>query len=421
MLRGRHRQRVAVDALLDRARAGRGGVLVLRGGPGSGKSALLDAARRAAAERATGGREVLLCVDDAHLLDDTAWLDDLVADLADEPVALLIATEGDARGLPWVRLDPLDHADSLRVLRDLRPGLPPGLADEVADLARGNPLALVELTRALTSEQIGGTAPPPDGLPADSSLRARFTARFHALPAQARFAAALRVVDDEVDDDTLARMPDLDLDAVEDARALLDGGPLARAALRDALPLPLRFAAHAALAGALDDGGRLVLVEAHDTRALALPFGLLPGFWSTTDVDLRPDSPLLPAAKWRDVLAEQGFTAPDTLVEDDAHSVTTATRPPRPAPLPAPAPDVPAGRVVVVAEDGTETGFASALTAALAGFGADAGCPDGDPAGWLDGPSTDVVLVLAGTGPDVVAATTRRFGLIRALAAASAA
>ncbi|MDU0294008.1 LuxR C-terminal-related transcriptional regulator [Saccharothrix longispora] len=262
MLRGRHRQRVAVDALLDRARAGRGGVLVLRGGPGSGKSALLDAARRAAAERATGGREVLLCVDDAHLLDDTAWLDDLVADLADEPVALLIATEGDARGLPWVRLDPLDHADSLRVLRDLRPGLPPGLADEVADLARGNPLALVELTRALTSEQIGGTAPPPDGLPADSSLRARFTARFHALPAQARFAAALRVVDDEVDDDTLARMPDLDLDAVEDARALLDGGPLARAALRDALPLPLRFAAHAALAGALPPGPRRTWHEA---------------------------------------------------------------------------------------------------------------------------------------------------------------
>ncbi|MDQ2586788.1 SDR family NAD(P)-dependent oxidoreductase [Saccharothrix yanglingensis] len=180
-------------------------------------------------------------------------------------------------------------------------------------------------------------------------------------------------------------------------------------------------AALAALAGALDDGGRLVLVEAHDTRALALPFGLLPGFWSTTDVDLRPASPLLPAAKWREVLAEQGFTTPDTLAEDDAHSVTTATRPPRPAPLRAPAPDVPAGRVVVVAEDGTETGFASALTAALAGFGVDAGCPGGDPAGWLDGPSTDVVLVLAETGSDVVAATTRRFGLIRALAAASAA
>ncbi|QFZ19319.1 helix-turn-helix domain-containing protein [Saccharothrix syringae] len=260
MLRGRHRQRVAVDALLARARGGRGGALVLRGGPGSGKTAMLGVAREAAADR--GDRDVLLCVDDAHLLDDTTWLTGLARDIADEPVALLIATEGEPHGLPWVRLDPLDHADSLRVLRDLRPGLPPGLADEVADLAMGNPLALVELTRALTSEQLGGTAPPPDALPEDSSLRARFSARFHDLSPQARYATALLVVDDEVDADTLARMPDLDLAAVEQARALLDGGPLVRSTLRTEVPLALRYAAHAALAGALPAGPRRTWHEA---------------------------------------------------------------------------------------------------------------------------------------------------------------
>ncbi|MEU4744543.1 AAA family ATPase, partial [Actinosynnema sp. NPDC023658] len=82
MLRGRDRQRVAVDALLSRARAGRGGALVLRGGAGSGKTAMLAAAREAAARDAATGREVLLCVDDAHLLEDTAWLVGLAAEAA---------------------------------------------------------------------------------------------------------------------------------------------------------------------------------------------------------------------------------------------------------------------------------------------------------------------------------------------------
>ncbi|MFE2755466.1 LuxR C-terminal-related transcriptional regulator [Actinosynnema sp. NPDC059335] len=259
MLRGRDRQRVAVDALLARARAGHGGALVLRGGAGSGKTAMLAAARDAFA---ASGREVLLRVDDAHLLEDTDWLVGLAAQVADEPVALLIATEGGPYGLPWVRLDPLDHADSLRVLRDLRPGLAPGLADDVADLARGNPLALTELARALTSEQLGGTAPAPDALPEDSSLRARFSARFRALSPQARFAVAVSVVDDEVDADTLARMPDLDLAAVEEAAALLDGGPLVRSALRTGIPLALRYTAHAALAGNLPPGPRRTWHEA---------------------------------------------------------------------------------------------------------------------------------------------------------------
>ncbi len=92
MLRGRDRQRVAVDALLDRVRAGRGGVLVLRGGPGSGKTALLDAARAAAADFATDPRHVLLCVDDAHDLDLTWLLDALrMLEVGDEKAFLVTA------------------------------------------------------------------------------------------------------------------------------------------------------------------------------------------------------------------------------------------------------------------------------------------------------------------------------------------
>ncbi|HJY43967.1 MAG TPA: ATP-binding protein, partial [Propionibacteriaceae bacterium] len=58
MLYGRDLERSAINALLDGARAARGGVLVLRGRAGAGKSALLDdavaAARGVRALRATG-------------------------------------------------------------------------------------------------------------------------------------------------------------------------------------------------------------------------------------------------------------------------------------------------------------------------------------------------------------------------------
>lgn len=260
MLRGRDRQRVAVDALLDRVRAGRGGVLVLRGELGSGKTALLRAAR-AAVDFATDPRRVLLCVDDAHDL-DLAWLLDALPDLADKPVAVLIATEGPAHGLPCVELDPLDHATSVRVLRDLLPGLPGGLADDVAHVACGNPLALVELAASLTSAQLGGAAAPPDVLPLNSSLRARLRDRFAALSQQARHALAMTLVDDDVDVDTLARTPGLDLAAVDEAAALMDPRPLVRATLRAELPVTARYTAHATLAGTLPDGPRRTWHEA---------------------------------------------------------------------------------------------------------------------------------------------------------------
>lgn len=256
MLRGRDRQRVAVDALLDRARAGRGGVLVLRGELGSGKTSLLRAARAAA-----DPRRVLLVVDDAHDL-DLAWLLDALPDLADKPVAVLIATEGPAHGLPCVELDPLDHATSVRVLRDLLPGLSNGLADDVARVACGNPLALVELAASLTSAQLGGAAEPPYVLPLNSSLRARLRDRFAALSPQARHALAMTLVDDEVDVDTLARTPGLDLAAVDEAAALMDPRPLVRATLRAELPVTTRYTAHATLAGTLPDGPRRTWHEA---------------------------------------------------------------------------------------------------------------------------------------------------------------
>jgi DNA-binding CsgD family transcriptional regulator/tetratricopeptide (TPR) repeat protein len=59
MLVGRDAERAAIDALLDGARASRGGTLVLRGEPGIGKTALLEDARnRATGMRVLGARGV---------------------------------------------------------------------------------------------------------------------------------------------------------------------------------------------------------------------------------------------------------------------------------------------------------------------------------------------------------------------------
>ncbi|GAA3464867.1 LuxR C-terminal-related transcriptional regulator [Saccharothrix longispora] len=255
MLRGRDRQRVAVDAVLARARAGRGGVLVLHGEAGSGRTSLLRAARHAAADFTPDSRRTLLCVDDAHRL-DLDWLLDALPELEDEPVAVLVTADRPLPGLPGVEVDPLDHATSVRVLRDLLPGLPGELADDVARTACGNPLALVELARSLTSAQLGGAEPPPDVLPPGSTSRARLRARFDALTPDARRALGLVLVDDELDVDTLVRLPGLPVAAVQEAAALMDPRPLVRSTLVAELPLAERYGAHAALAESLPDGPR---------------------------------------------------------------------------------------------------------------------------------------------------------------------
>ncbi|WP_031334617.1 AAA family ATPase, partial [Saccharopolyspora erythraea] len=215
-LRGRDRELRMLGELFERARAGSGGALVLAGGTGLGKTALLDTARRdvagfdvrgfravepesavplaglrrlfpaceAGPDRAhralvglSGEAPVLCWVDDAHHLDHTS-LDALAfaARRAETAPLVLLFTTGLGPGaatvpdeladLPLLRLEPLSPADSLRLLDDRVPyGLPEGLADELVVLASGNPLALTELADELTPEQLGGTEPCPTAPP----------------------------------------------------------------------------------------------------------------------------------------------------------------------------------------------------------------------------------------------------------------
>jgi polyketide synthase PksM len=68
----------------------------------------------------------------------------------------------------------------------------------------------------------------------------------------------------------------------------------------------------------LTDDGLLVLVEPTTAHiALDLIFGMTPGWWSFADADLRRDSPLLPAARWRTLLEQEGFVDVRSLPADD--------------------------------------------------------------------------------------------------------
>jgi DNA-binding CsgD family transcriptional regulator len=259
-LLGRERERAALDRLVEAARDGRGGALVIHGEPGVGKTALLDDS----VERATTLRIVrsagvegemelpfaavqqlcapilalgerlprpqrealdiafgrspgpapspflvalavlgllseaardrgLLCV-----IDDAHWLDRASAQavgfaarrLAVERIAIVFAARemGPAlRGLPEVHVEPLGHRDARALLESF---LPAPVDDQVLERliveTRGNPLALVELPRGLTSSQLAGGFGVPAAAPMHAGIEESFQRRVAALPRDTR-------------------------------------------------------------------------------------------------------------------------------------------------------------------------------------------------------------------------------------------
>jgi acyl transferase domain-containing protein/NADPH:quinone reductase-like Zn-dependent oxidoreductase/acyl carrier protein len=75
----------------------------------------------------------------------------------------------------------------------------------------------------------------------------------------------------------------------------------------------------------LKPGGILVMIEPDGSDFLGFVFGMTPSWWSFTDIDLRPETPLLSPAVWRQLLLEAGFA--DVAVvdgEDAANRVLVA-------------------------------------------------------------------------------------------------
>ncbi|MFH8640076.1 ATP-binding protein [Streptomyces goshikiensis] len=219
----------------------------------------------------------LLC-----LVDDAQWLDQPSVDmlafaarrLRAEGVVMLFAVRDGApgaavKGLPRLLVEGLDRGDAA----ELMAGLPPYVVDRVIEEARGNPLALIELSAALTPAQRAGRLGPsvlPDaaaGLP--SRLQDGFLEQIRRLPEAAQLVLLVAAADDTGDLTVVLRAAGglgaavEDLEPAERAGFVLLSGealrfrhPLVRYAAYQGAPLARRIAAHRALAGALGEAGQ---------------------------------------------------------------------------------------------------------------------------------------------------------------------
>jgi GMP synthase-like glutamine amidotransferase/tetratricopeptide (TPR) repeat protein len=336
-LLGRAREQERISRLLDEARVGRSGTIVVCGETGVGKTALLDAAAKhadgmrvlrvsgvedvsqrpyagfeelcrpllgrigalpdtlrqalsatlglAAAERgdrfaafagalwllAAAAEEdpLLVCVDDAHLLDDVSLeaLKFIAGRIGAEGIALLVATGGDPErfgAAEIVELQPLDRATSLTLLaRSFGDELSPTVVAEVVDVARGNPLALREIPLTLTPGQRVGSVPLGDALLTYRSAERAILARISALGEEARRALLIVALSYGEDGAVIARAlqsAQLSLDELKPAQeaalvVISDGRvsfphPLVRSTVVYGALRTERRAAHTAIAGA---------------------------------------------------------------------------------------------------------------------------------------------------------------------------
>jgi DNA-binding CsgD family transcriptional regulator len=337
MLLNRYAERAVLGRLLDAARAGQSGVLVLHGVPGIGKTALLEDA----IESATGFRVArvvgvesemelafaalqqlcgpmldradrlpapqrdalgvafglgagdvpdrflvglaalsllaeaaaerpLLCV-----IDDAQWLDRVSAQvlgfvarrLLAEPVALVVAAREPGEGfsgLPELLVEGLRDGDARELLSSAARGrLDERVQDRILAESGGNPLALLELPRALTvAELAGGFGVHWQGLP--GRIEESFRRRLEVLPADAQqlmLVAAAEPVGEPVLLWRAARRLGIGAQAAAAAEAaglmtiderVTFRHPLVRSGVYRAASPPERRAVHRALAEATD-------------------------------------------------------------------------------------------------------------------------------------------------------------------------
>ncbi|WP_445149953.1 AAA family ATPase [Baekduia sp. Peel2402] len=223
--------------------------------------AVLGLLTAAAAERH------LLCV-----VDDAQWLDDASARavafaarrLEAEGVAIVLAmrvVEPEFAELPRLEVEGLDDDDARELLRFSVPVPIDGrVRDQLIAEARGNPLALRELPRALSPAEIAGGFTLTASLPLESRIEQSLVAQLEPLPATTRLLLLLAAADPTGDPGLLWRASEAlglgaeDLDRAEKADALVVGArvgfrhPLVRSAVyRSASPAERRRV-HAALA-----------------------------------------------------------------------------------------------------------------------------------------------------------------------------
>jgi DNA-binding CsgD family transcriptional regulator len=268
-LLGRRSERELLDELIEAVRGGESRVLVIRGEPGVGKSALLEyVADRAAGlrvARAAGVQSemelafaglhqllgsmldrvdrlplpqraalmtafglstgpvpdpffvalaVLALLSDVAeeqplicLVDDEQWLDRASAQilafvarrLEEDSVVLLFAARApssDLAGLPELVVEGLGDDDA-RALLDavLSAPLDARVRDQIVSETRGNPLALMELTRGFTPAQLAGGFGLTGGVAPSTRIEESYRRRLEALPVETRRLLLLAAAD----------------------------------------------------------------------------------------------------------------------------------------------------------------------------------------------------------------------------------
>jgi DNA-binding CsgD family transcriptional regulator/tetratricopeptide (TPR) repeat protein len=211
------------------------------------------------------------------IADDAQWIDRSSLDvlafvghrLAGERVALLVCGRGLApppslgSGFPELHLGPLSASAANRLL-DAQPAPPRGRArSQVITQAAGNPLALIELARAVAADPSATQRSAQLPLPLSDVLSAELVAGFATLPEQTRAALlAAAAADIPASSSPGAGIPGVDAEAVAPAERLglvrLDRSgmrfsqPLLRSAIYFSASFADRAAAHRQLAARLD-------------------------------------------------------------------------------------------------------------------------------------------------------------------------
>jgi len=215
------------------------------------------------------GERALLCV-----VDDAQWLDEVSANalafvarrLDAEGIAIVpvMRTVGEPfSGLPRLEVEGLRDDDARELFRRAVPGpIDLRVRDQLITEARGNPLALRELPRALTPAEIAGGFALTSSLPLEARIEQSLIAQLDPLPAPTRQLLALAAADPTGDPGLLWKAsaalglgPET-IDAAERADALVVGTrvgfrhPLVRSAAYRAASPEDRRRVHGALAEA---------------------------------------------------------------------------------------------------------------------------------------------------------------------------
>jgi DNA-binding CsgD family transcriptional regulator len=216
------------------------------------------------------GDRALLCV-----IDDAQWLDEVSARavafvarrLDAEGIAIVLAmrsVDDTAADLPQLRLRGLGDADARELLRLSLPGaIDRRVRDQLIAEARGNPLALQELPRALSPAELAGGFALAGSMPLESRIEQSLIAQLEPLPAATRMLLLLAAADPTGDPGLLWRasaglgLRPEDVDLAVQADALVVGArvgfrhPLVRSAVYRAASPEDRRLVHAALADAM--------------------------------------------------------------------------------------------------------------------------------------------------------------------------